>query len=347
MSFQFSRTFFILLIIALILPLEQAKATNQDSTYVTSMKHKVALRIYNIVKTTDFSLYNQVEQKSFKFSPNNGIGFGVGFSYQWMALDIGLILPGTWRYTGKDDIKFDFIGTLYGKKHIVDVTAQYYEGYYLRNPDDFFPQNNVLPKNDLRTDIGSVDLAVSYLYVLNHSKYSFQASFMGDMIQKKSAGSFTFHGFVSLYNVWADSALVRFDFDNSLNEQALTNNIAVLGTGTGVGYSHTFVLPKKFFITLSAAPILMLSASNTQISFPQSSDINDTRLNFRFFTRNAIGYNSSRFYVILNFSYDNFRVNLSNNTVLNYSPTKMKLFFGYRLTAKKGKMPLDIPITLP
>jgi len=50
---------------------------------------------------------------------------------------------------------------------------------------------------------------------------------------------------------------------------------------------------------------------------------------------------------MLNLSYDNFRINLSNNTILNYSPTKLKLFFGYRLTAKKGKMPLDIPLTLP
>jgi hypothetical protein len=345
--FKSIRTSLALLILFLALFINQAQATEQDSVYVISMKHKVALRLYNIVKTTDFSLYNQVEQKTFKFSPNNGIGFGIGFSYKWMALDMGFIMPGTWRYTGKDDTKFDFIGTIYGKKHVLDITAQYYEGYYLRNPDDFFPPINERPINSLRTDIGSVDLAVSYLYVLNHSKYSFQSSFMGDMIQKKSAGSFTFHGFVSLYNVWADTALVRYDFDNSLNEQALTNQIAVLGTGTGLGYAHTFVLPKKFFITLSAAPILMLSASNTQISFPATSDINDTRFNFRFFTRNAIGYNSNRFYLMLNLSYDNFRINLSNNTILNYSPTKLKLFFGYRLAAKKGKMPLDIPLTLP
>lgn len=303
------------------------------------MKHKVALRVYNIIKTTDFSLSNQVEKKTFKFSPNNGIGFGLGFTYQWMALDLGFIVPGTWQYTGKDDTKFDFIGTLYGKKHLIDATAQYYEGYYLRNQNDFFPASNNRPIDNLRTDIGSIDLAISYLYVLNHSKFSFQSSFMGDMIQKKSAGSFTLHGFVSLYGVWADSALVRFDFNNSLNEQALINQIAVLSTGTGLGYAHTIVLPKKFFITLSAAPILMLSTNNTQNNSAQPSEINDSRFNFRFFTRNAIGYNSNRYYLMLNVSYDNFRVNLSDNTVLNYSPTKIKLLFGYRLSSKKEKKP--------
>lgn len=330
-----------------MVPLKKALATDQDSLYIQSMKHRVALRVYNIVKTTDFSLYNKIEDKSFKFSPNNGIGLGFGFSYSWLALDLGFIIPGTWRYTGKDDTKFDFIGTLYGKKHIIDVTAQFYRGYYLRNPEDFFPSYNQRPINDLRTDIGSLDLAVSYLYVLNHSKYSFQSSFMGDMIQKKSAGSFTLHGFVSLYDVWADSALVRHNFDNSLNEQAFTNGITVLGTGTGLGYSHTFVLPKKFFITLSAAPLLMLTSTNTQIGFPETTALDETRFNFRFFTRNAIGYNSQRFYVIMNMSYDNFRVNLSSNTVLNYSPIKLKLFFGYRLTTKKGKINLDLPIPLP
>jgi hypothetical protein len=319
----------------MMLPSTQVNASGQDSLYIMSMRHRLALRVYNIVKTTDFSLINKTEGKSFKFSPNNGIGIGLGFTYNWMALDLGFIIPATWRYTGEDDTKFDFIGTIYGRRHIFDITAQYYKGYYLRNPEDFFPESNERPVKSLRTDIGSVDMTVSYLYILNHSKFSLQSSFIGDMIQRKSAGSFTFHGFLSYYGVWADSALVSHQFDNSLNDLALINEITVLGTGTGIGYSHTFVLPKKFFITLSAAPILMLSGSNTKIDLAESLEFFDTRLNFRFFTRNAIGYNSERFYLLLNVSYDNFRVYLTNNTLLNYSPTKIKLTFGYRITIKK------------
>jgi hypothetical protein len=312
-----------------------ATSYSQDSSYVRSMRNQLALRIYNVVKTTDFKLKNIDKRQTLRFNPNNGIGFGLGFSYKWMALDLGFIVPGTWRYNGKDDTKFDFMGTLFSQKHLVDFNVQLYEGYYLRNSNDFFPENDVPPVSGLRTDIGSVDLSLSYLYVLNNKKLSLQSSFFGDMIQKKSAGSITMHGFVSLYGVWADSALVQNDFGNSLNEQAYIDQMAALSFGTGIGYAQTVVLPKNFFITLSLAPLLMLTSSYAEVNHPDYENMSNNRFNFRLFTRNAIGYNAERFYLILNVTYDSFSVNLNNNTTLNYSPTKLKFFFGYRLAPKK------------
>lgn len=312
--------------------------TKQDTNYVTSMRQHLSLRAYNIIKTTDFSLRNNDLNQRFRFRPNNGLGIGLGFAYGILALDLGFVIPGTMRYRGDDPTtKLDLLSTLYGEKHVFDLTLQYYEGYFLQNADSYFPDGASEEISGIRPDIASLDVALSYLFVLNSDKFSFQAAFLGNMIQKKSAGSFTLHGFASLYGMEADSSLVPFDFGTSLNEQASINSIAMISTGTGVGYAHTFVLPKNFFITLSGAPLVMLSATYAETDNPMYDDVEDVRLNLRLFTRSGIGYNAPRFYLIFNAVYDNFFVRFGEQTRFDYSPLKMKLFFGYRLGIHKDR----------
>lgn len=303
----------------------------QDTAYVKSMRKHFALRFYNIIKTTDFSVRNNELNQSFRFRPNNGLGVGLGFSYKILALDIGFVIPGTMRYQGDDPTtKFDLLSTLYGKRHIFDATLQYYEGYFFDNAGDHFPPNQLDQYRNIRTDISSVDLALSYLYVMNYDQFSFQAAFLGDVIQRQSAGSPTFHGFVSLFGLQADSALIRHDFGNGLNEQAYITEVGLLSTGTGVGYAHTFVLPKNFFITLSGAPLVMISGSFSEINHPDFEDLSAGSANIRLFTRSAVGYNARRFYLIFNAIYDNYFVRFGNVSRIDYAPLKLKLFFGYR-----------------
>lgn len=310
----------------------------QDTNYVTSMRQHLSLRAYNIIKTTDFSLRNTDLNQRFRFSPNNGLGIGLGFAYGILALDLGFVIPGTMRYRGdRPTTKLDLLSTLYGEKHVFDLTLQYYEGYFLRNAETHFPEGASEELSGIRSDIASLDVALSYLYVLNSDKFSFQAAFLGNMIQKRSAGSLTFHGFASLYGLEAGNGLVPYDFGTSLNQQAQINEIGILSTGTGLGYAHTFVLPKNFFITLSGAPLIMLSATYAAINNPEYEDIEDLRLNLRLFTRSGIGYNSKRFYLIFNAVYDNFFVRFGEQTRFDYSPLKMKLFFGYRLGIHKDR----------
>lgn len=304
----------------------------QDSTYVRSMRDYLSLRIYSIIKTTDFSIRNNNLNRRFQFRPDNGLGIGLGFAYKILALDLGFVIPGTSRYKGDEPtIKFDLLSTLYGKKHVFDVNVQYYEGYYLNNASDFFPNGSDPALAAIRPDIKSIDLGLSYLNVMNHDKFSFQAAFLGDKIQQKSAGSLTFHGFISVYGLEADSLLVLNDFSNDLNQQAHINQIALLSTGTGIGYAHTFVLPKHFFITLSGAPMIMATNGTVEVNNPQIESSESLGVNFRLHTRNAIGYNAKRFYLIFNIIYDNNFVGLKQDTRFEYAPLKMKLFFGYRV----------------
>lgn len=304
----------------------------QDTSYVRSMRDYLSLRIYNIIKTTDFSIRNNILDERFQFRPDNGLGIGLGFSYKILALDLGFVIPGTSRYKGDEPTtKFDLLSTLYGKKHVFDLTLQYYEGYYLNNVSDFFPGSVDQTLVGIRPDITSLDLGLSYLNVMNHDKFSFQAAFLGDKIQQKSAGSLTFHGFISIYGLQADSLLVLNDFGNDLNQQAHINQVALLSTGTGVGYAHTFVLPKNFFITLSGAPMIMATNGAVEVNNSELENSEKLSLNFRLHTRNAIGYNSKRFYLIFNFIYDNHFVGIKRDTRFEYAPLKMKLFFGYRI----------------
>ncbi len=313
-------------------------SAKQDTNYVTSMRQYLSLRAYNIIKTTDFSLRNSDLNQRFQFSPNNGLGIGLGFAYGILALDLGFVIPGTMRYQGdRPTTKLDLLSTLYGEKHVFDLTLQYYEGYFLRNADTYFPEGAPEEITGIRPDISSLDLALSYLFVLNSDKFSFQAAFLGNMIQKKSAGSFTLHGFASLYALEADNSLVPYDFGTSLNQQASINSVAILSTGTGLGYAHTLVLPKNFFITISGAPLVMISATYAEIDNTVYEDIEDLRLNLRLFTRSAIGYNAPKFYLIFNAVYDNFFVRFGEQTRFDYSPLKMKLFFGYRLGIHKDR----------
>lgn len=313
-------------------PKSLGKSTQQDPEYVKPMREFLALRIYNVIKTTDFKIRNNDLNQTFHFNPNNGLGMGVGFSYRMLALDIGFVVPGTMRYQGDDPYtKFDLLSTLYGKKHVLDLNLQYYQGYFLDNASEFFPENTDLGPEGIRSDIESVDIALSYQNVFNHDKFSFQAAFLGDVIQKKSAGSPTFHGFVSLFGITADSALVRYDFENDLNQQAYINQLGLLSTGTGIGYAHTFVLPKNFFITLSGAPMGMLSATTAEVNHPNYENETTFKFNIRLFTRSAAGYNSDKFYVIFNFIHDYYFIRFGEFSRVDYAPMKLKLFFGYRI----------------
>ncbi len=313
-------------------PWTHLRSTPQDSTYVLPMRQYLSIRAYNIIKTTDLQVRNRDVGQPLIFRPNNGLGIGLGFTYKILALDLGFVIPATMRYRGDNPTtKFDLLSTLYGKKHVFDLTLQYYEGYDLANANAIFDGNPPQSALAMRSDISSVDLALSYLYVMNHDKFSFQASFLGDVIQRKSAGSVTIHGFAGLYGLSADSALVRHEFGNGLDRQAHITQVTNLSTGTGIGYAHTFVLPRNFFITLSGAPLLMLNATLAEVNHPEYDDIEDTRFNMRLFTRNAVGYNAKRFYLIFNLIYDNFLVRAGEETRIDYAPLKMKLFFGYRI----------------
>lgn len=314
------------------IPESLGEGPKQDPEYVQPMREYLALRIYNVMKTTDFKIRNNNRNQTLRFNPNNGLGMGLGFSYRILALDVGFVVPGTMRYRGDDPYtKFDLLSTLYGKKHVLDLNLQYYQGYFLDNADDLFPLHPELSPQGIRSDIESVDIALSYLNVLNHNKFSFQAAFLGDVIQKKSAGSFTFHGFVSLFGLTADSMLVMHDFQNDLNQQAHINEIGLLSTGTGIGYAHTFVLPKNFFITLSGAPMGMLSATYAEVNNPNYENKTTTKFNIRLFTRSAAGYNSERFYIIFNFIHDYYFIRFGEMSRVDYAPMKLKLFFGYRI----------------
>lgn len=321
------------------IPESIGKDIDQDPEYVKPMREFFALRIYNIVKTTGFSVRNNDLNQRFRFLPNNGLGMGLGFSYRMLALDVGFVIPGTMRYQGDDPYtKFDLLSTLYGKKHVFDLTLQYYEGYFLQNASRFFSPETVGNHNSLRSDIASIDVALSYLYVFNNEKFSFQAAFLGDVIQRKSAGSVTFHGFISLFGLQADSSLVLHDFENDLNQQAHITQVGMLSSGTGIGYAHTIAFPKNFFLTLSGAPLVMLTTTSSEVNNPNysSGDI-DARINIRLFTRSAIGYNSDQFYLIFNIFYDNYFVRFGDYSRIDYAPVKMKLFFGWRFGKLDGK----------
>lgn len=261
--------------------------------------------------------------RKINYAPNDRGYIGIGTYIFDIGLELAFKVPLAFsrsksRYGDTDFI--DFQGSLYGKKWSADATFQKYDGFYVSNAVDIYPDFDVEKDYPQRSDLSVMNISLNGIHIFNHEKFSFRSGFIQADKQIKSAGSPIMILSATRYSVSADSLLLPFSPSDKNFMDGRFISLSLLA-----GYAYDFVLD-NFFIKLNAngGTGVQHQKFDMGLGEKQRWDL-APKLNFRA----ALGYDNERFFAGASFMMQRTSINFEgiriNNTTGNY-----KIFVGYR-----------------
>jgi len=155
----------------------------------------------------------------------------------------------------------------------------------------------------------------------------------GMQVSKKSTGVFGYGAYWYWDRMSADSSVIPESLSEFYAQRALVDDSRQINLGVMGGYAYSLILPKDFFIFLSAFPGVGLNLGQLE------SDDNYTTPPFpgaRLDAHGAIGYAGPKIYAIFSTTAFWNGVPWGDDTRSNYSHIRFKLSVGYRLTSTIG-----------
>jgi hypothetical protein len=300
----------LLLLVSISVNAFQRTASQYDSSYYVSYDQHVTSRIYFSRKFTTFALKNSSKRYTLNYLPNTTLNFGVGATYKWFTLNLAYGFKFINPERGRGDTKYlDLQFHSYGRKIVLDVFGQFYKGFYLSQKEFASPDQAYYLRPDLRVSL----IGTSVQYLLNHRQFSYRASFLQNEWQKKSAGSLLFG--LEFYAGWlsSDSTLLPPPMSHE-PEQLQVRSLNFFEFGPNVGYAHTFIIKKHFFITGSTSVSLDYG---TNLQKSQTDGVRLSGFSPDIFVRFFGGYNSDKWAVSLIYIRDRIRLASDKN---NFRP---------------------------
>lgn len=304
-----------------------------DTNYITNLSDKLSIRVLGINKFNKFSIINNDNDQEIQFEPNSNLNLGFGVNYKWFGLAVAFNFPfvNNDNHIYGETNRFDFQLNIFARKFVVDFYLQSYQGFYIANPDSYIPTWEPGMAYPIRPDIKTTAIGGNYLYVFNDKKYSGQAAFNQTEMQKKSAGSFLLGGSVSFFSIAGDSMFIPSVLSDLYNEDLHFKEIDVSVLGIMAGYTHTFVLWKKFYITLSFIP--GISVQGYKIGYPDASkDKDGSIVAGNYLVKTAFVYNSKRSFAGITANNGSFYgyASKQHNTNLVLGNGAVRFFYGRR-----------------
>lgn len=314
-----------------------------DTNYITDLSDKLAIRVLGVNKFNKFTIENNDNDQQIEFLPNNNLNLGFGVNYKWFGLSMAFNFPfvNNDNHIYGETRRFDFQLNIFARKFIVDFYLQSYQGFYISNPQSYIPDWTEGMAYPTRPDIKTTALGGNYLYVFNNKKYSGSAAFNQTELQKKSAGSFLLGGYASLFGITGDSVFIPSTVSDLYNEELHFKDIEVAVLGVMAGYTHTFVLWKKFYISLSFIPGLSIQGYN--VGYPdQANNKEGSIVAGNYVVKSAFVYNSKRSFAGITANNGSFfgYASKQHKTNLIFGNGSVKFFYGRRFNVyQKKKIP--------
>ncbi len=281
----------------------QRANAQHDSAYYTAYYNDITTRFYFSRKYTALNIRDRASNYTLKYRPNTTLNMGVGATYRWATLNLaygfGFLNPNQ----GKGDTQYlDLQFHRYGQKLLIDVFGQFYKGFYLipksyaTMPDQYYK----------RPDLDVLEIGTSVQYVFNNKQFSYNAVYLQNAWQQKTAGTFLL-GFEGYYGrILADSTIVPTAVDSPTASENY-DNLHFYQFGPNLGYAYTLVINRHYFFTGSFA-ISLNYGRNSLYGDVQS--IKSSGVSSNSIIRLFAGYNSRIWSV--NVVYLNNSVNLAN-----------------------------------
>lgn len=273
------------------------------------------------------------ESASIILEPNSTLNLGIGATYNDFTINLAYGFGFMNRKRNQVETKYlDLQAHIYPKNWVIDLFGQFYTGFFLRSyngPLDNIPTELAFPQMEVRLFGANVQ------YLFNGDKLSLKAAFLQSAWQKKSAGS-VFAG-MEIYagaarkdqNILADFIPAPLQF----------SRMDFFEIGPNIGYVHTLVFAKRFFITGMASGNIGLG--KTTISSDTDKD-GGWGFNTNYFLRGFVGYNGSVWSINANYVHNNVRIEEARSLATDVRTGNYRVNLVYRfIVGPKLKKYLD------
>jgi hypothetical protein len=316
-------------------------ASTQDPAYVRSFREQPHLTFEFARRRQKIDIRNpNLDTFLLRYEANTRSNFIATFDYKWLSLSLGLFSFGTTDSDRKgNSTQFSIRGSYNGKRLWNSNFYQSYKGFYLTNPQVAYPLWN--PKTDLypqRPDVKTTTFFSNLYYCFTPDKFSYRAALWQLDRQEKSAGSFLAGAAMRFYSLNSDSGITMipksvqglFDAQFRIIAQRVSN------FSLNIGYVHTFVYDKSWFLTLYFVPGLSLQNGYYQ---PEGLQIRSDRSKVTGTTEFRIiaGYNGDKWYGGLSSYSISFAGSRDIGTWVDNNYNWFRLFVGFRLDAPEGE----------
>jgi hypothetical protein len=287
-----------------------------DSTdlYYEDLTDLLSLKLFTLTKSNTLSVIHPPDG-SVNLKPNGNTGLGLGFNYKFIGIALSFGVPSSQasieKYGNTND--FDLQVSFFGRKIGFDGYLQGYKGYYMANPQDHVDWNeSYYPQvSDLRI----LSIGANAFYLFNSKNFSYKAAYLRNVVQKKSAGSFSTGIYFYQDLVTSDNGFLPDEVSDSTWSSFDLKQFNSLSIGISAGYQYTFVIKENFFISLQATPGLGYRRLSGNTDDEDLGIVN--QLAGQILARAAIGYEFKHFYVgamastiVRSFKYKDFEVDL-------------------------------------
>jgi len=267
---------------------------NYDTTKITDLTHKLNIYTGFIGKIHTIELNNSDINQKLHLEPNGKTSIGLGFNYKWLGLGFGFS-PG-FMNTDNDIYgntnRFDTQLNIYTQSFGVDAYFQYYNGFYLKNPDDFLEwEQESFP---LRSDMQSYSFGLSTYFFTNKKHFSYKAAYKRNQIQKRSAGSFIYGAYFNANIAKTPDGFIPAVLPDSLSNYYSLDAFYTNSFGGSVGYTYTLVFLKRLYFNASVVPAV--GYRNSEFRYGDQISKEDLELTFALTTRFALGYEGKHIY---------------------------------------------------
>ena len=300
----------------------------QDTNYISNYNHEISLRILGVSKYNYIKIVDRNTGSNILYYPDSKVSLGAGITYRWFSLDLTFKSDLAQR-KAQSSTAFDFQAKIFSPKQYIGLTYKYYYGYIIGDYNNLSVEipDSIQIRDDIRTSL----FGLEYMYAFNYGRFSFKAPFLYNEIQKKSAGSFVVGVSFTSYILDGDSDILPELAKPDFNPKLYFSSLNTINLSFDGGYMYTLVFLRKFYLTLSAIPGIVLVAGDYRID---EREFLDLRASLKFSSMNSIGYNSRRFYAGLQFTNSFYLTKVGEKSGTQDGYMKLKLFAGFRLRKK-------------
>ncbi|NJB85347.1 hypothetical protein GGR26_001092 [Lewinella marina] len=255
------------------------------------------------------------EEETLKLS-NRGLALRLGGRYKWLGYTFSIPVS---------DLGTD---SEVGNARSLGLNLQFYRDKFYLNANGRrtigFEQRRIDEEVSFRDDIRFFNVLVFGFRVLNSRHFSLGSSFKQHGRQLKSSGSLLVGGAINRQVLLADSLRLPFNRQG----EVVIERYAQSKITAGLGYAHTFVIARDFFLT----PLAVAGPEMRFITYDPrgaSRQIEKNMVSVRVRGRLALGYNGRRNYTALTVAYlpsiDN-----TENLDTRVDETRIELTIGHR-----------------
>ncbi len=333
---------FIFGLFSIILPLIAFSQQN-DSLYVVtepyySFKNKLSIHLYGITKFNNIEIRDPSADTIIRYQPNENFNIGAGFNYKWAGISGAF----NFKFINNDNhiygntTSFDLQSDIYTRKYIWTINLQSYYGFYWGNVNVFDTTWSIRDSVPLRPDIISVNLGANMIYTFNHEKFSFKAPYVYTERQMRSAGSWLYGAYISLYSLQTDSVIVPIMLQTAYPLYDSLTSLTTFNIGSSIGYSYTFIFFDKFYFNGTLMIGLSLQAVGAYDLFGRML-MEEGKFSTKSHLRLSLGANDDKSYYGISVILDSYPIRNQFESSFVYNYGKVRIFYGRHINWNNKK----------